>query len=95
MKARIAAIALASAVAVAPVVASAAMFEPAQFARGTVTAIDRSAETLTLGGVTYHADSLWDLDKVSPGMGVTVTYEMVNGTAHILAVDWPSKNATA
>jgi hypothetical protein len=94
MKTYIASAAFASVVAITPVVASAAMFQPAQYARGTVTAVDRSAETLMLGGVTFQAESIWDLDKVSPGMGVTVTYEMVNGTPVILAVDWPSKNAT-
>ncbi len=38
-------------------------------------------------------DSVWDLGKVSTGIGVTVTYENINGTPQILSVDWTGKNA--
>ena len=84
--------AIVSALALMPALASAAVVEPAHFARGTVAAIDRNALTLTLGGVTYQAENIWELDKVTPGMSVTVTYLDENGKPEILSVDWASKN---
>ena len=59
--------------------------EPASYAHGEVTAVDRRARTLTVGSIAYRVDSLFDMNDVTAS--VTRAYLTENGVPNMFGVN--------
>ncbi len=79
-------IALAAALAMTTIAPAFAATVPANFVAGVFTSLDTTMGTVTVDGVTFAAKAV-DLNGVTAGNEVDITYVTIGGVKQALAID--------